>query len=96
MKGREDQVHNGSTLRERTGPTENLIRKFFKVPEATSFESIYSKLDMRIFDEYTNFHKFMHSAKFNGCLTRSGTSLDTQSTLNDTTPSLIRTLLGLV
>ena len=47
--------------------------KFFKVPE-TSIESIYSKLNMRVFDEYTNILKFMFSTRFNGWSTRSGDS----------------------
>ena len=64
---------------------------FSLVPEA-SIESIGSKLDMRIFDEYANILKYMYSIRFNGVSTRVGTSLETQPTPETDTPSLISTL----
>ena len=54
---------------------ENL--KFFKVPQAR-IESIYSKLTMRVFDEYTNILKYMYSTRFNGGSGRSGSSSETR------------------
>ena len=47
---------------------------------------------MRIFDEYMNILKCMYSPRLNGRSAGSGASLEAQSTLNTTTPSLIRTL----
>ena len=64
--------------------------KFFQVPEA-SIESIRSKLNMRIFDEYTNNLRCMYSTRFNGCTARSesGTSTEAHPTPETTTSSLI-------
>ena len=48
--------------------------KFFKVPEA-SFDSIRTKLVMRIFDEYSNILRCMYSIRFNGSTARSDKGL---------------------
>ena len=39
---------------------------YFKVPQV-GIESIRSKLDFKIFDEYTNILKVMYNMRFNGC-----------------------------
>jgi hypothetical protein len=44
---------------------------YFKVPEA-GIDSIRSKLDLKIFDEYVNILKGMYSTRFNGRLESKG------------------------
>ena len=52
--------------------------KFFNVTDA-SIQSIYSKLEMRVFDVYTNILKFMYSTRFSGGPTRLEASPQTPS-----------------
>ena len=72
---------------------EDLIKnlKFFNVPEA-SIQSIYSKLAMRVFDEYANILKCMYSTRFSGDTTRPEASSEAQPTPIVVTP-LIRTMV---
>jgi hypothetical protein len=53
--------------------------RFFRVPEDI-INSIYSKLAMRTFDVYVNIVKYMYRTRFNGGVTRSEVSSDTQAT----------------
>ncbi len=53
--------------------------KFFRVPE-TSINSIYSKLEIRVFDVYTNILKCMYNTRFSGGATRSEASPNAQPT----------------
>ena len=65
--------------------------KNFQVPEA-SIESIGSKLAMRIFDEYANILRCMHSIRFNGDSSGTGSSHRDPPSPETPTPPLIRSL----
>ncbi len=70
---------------------------FFKVPQA-SIESIRSKLDFKIFDEYVNILKGMYSMRFNGKPADGGaTTITTRTQLvpdGQIIPPLITSLLA--
>ena len=59
--------------------------------EMPSIQSIYSKLEMRVFDVYANILKCMYSTRFSGASTKSEASPEAQSTPIIVTP-LIRTI----
>jgi hypothetical protein len=64
--------------------------KFFNVPE-TSIHSVYSKLEMRIFEVYANILKCMYSTRFSGGPARSEASPEAQPT-PIAAPPLIRSI----
>ncbi len=68
---------------------ENLA--YFKVPQA-GIESIRSKLAFKIFDEYVNILKDMHSTRFNGRPKDSDVYAQTDSAPGGPMPPLITSL----
>jgi hypothetical protein len=64
---------------------------YFKVPE-TDIDSIRSKLDLKMFDEYANILKGMYSTRFNGRPKNNGDHDQMDTTPDGPSPPLITSL----
>ena len=69
------------------------IWSYFKVP-LSDIESIRSRLDFKIFDEYVNILKGMYSTRFNGCPKDSDVYDQTDSSPDGPMTPLITSLQG--